>query len=113
MSYNHLKNARYMEMKGATGERWRTLREQAQTGQDPKKFMALVQEIEQLLSEKEARLGEVRQRKVKRLLTPLWIFLSLTRNARARKPVKGTKRGDVARPLASLLLAHCLPHAWL
>jgi hypothetical protein len=33
-----------MEMKGATGERWRTLREQAQTGHDPKKFMALVQE---------------------------------------------------------------------
>ncbi len=43
-------------MKGATGERWRTLCEQAQTEQDPEKFVALIEEIDGLLAEKEARL---------------------------------------------------------
>lgn len=45
-------------MKGVAGERWRRLCEQAQTEQDPEKFMALIQEIERLLSEKEARLKD-------------------------------------------------------
>ncbi len=43
-------------MKGATGERWRKLCEQAQTEQDPEKFMALIEEINRVLEEKEARL---------------------------------------------------------
>lgn len=43
-------------MKGETGERWRALCQQAQTEQDPKKFMELIREITRLLEEKEQRL---------------------------------------------------------
>ena len=48
-------------MKGETGERWRTLCEQAQTEQDPDKFMRLIDEISRLLEEKERRLRETRK----------------------------------------------------
>ena len=43
-------------MKGETGERWRTLCQQAQIEQDPDKFMELISEITRLLKEKERRL---------------------------------------------------------
>jgi hypothetical protein len=43
-------------MKGETGERWRALCQQAQTEQDPDKFMALIREITRLLEEKERQL---------------------------------------------------------
>jgi hypothetical protein len=45
-------------MKGENGERWRALCQQAQTEQDPDKFMALIQEITRLLEEKERRLRQ-------------------------------------------------------
>lgn len=45
-------------MKGETRERWRTLCEQAQTEQDPDKFMQLIHEVTRLLEEKERRLRE-------------------------------------------------------
>ena len=43
-------------MKGETGERWRTLCLQAQTEQDPDKFMEIIEAITRLLEEKEQRL---------------------------------------------------------
>jgi hypothetical protein len=43
-------------MKDETGERWRTLCQQAQSEQDPEKFMKLISEITRLLEEKERRL---------------------------------------------------------
>jgi hypothetical protein len=39
-------------MQGETGERWRTLCEQAAVEQDPHKLMKLVQQISQILDEK-------------------------------------------------------------
>jgi len=45
-------------MKGETGERWRALCQQAQTEQDPDKFMELIREITRLLEEKERRLRQ-------------------------------------------------------
>jgi hypothetical protein len=44
-------------MKGETGERWRTLCQQAQIEQDPDKFMELISEITRLLEDKERRLS--------------------------------------------------------
>lgn len=52
-------------MKGETGERWRSLCEQAAMEQDPLKLMQLVGEINQLLLEKEERLQR-RQQEAKR-----------------------------------------------
>jgi hypothetical protein len=43
-------------VKGETAERWRILCQQAQTEQDPEKFMELIREITRLLEEKEQRL---------------------------------------------------------
>jgi hypothetical protein len=43
-------------MKSETVERWRTLCQQAQTEQDPEKFMEIIEEITRLLEEKEQRL---------------------------------------------------------
>jgi hypothetical protein len=44
-------------MKGKTKERWLELCEQAAVEQDPKKLMALVKEICELLEAKERKLG--------------------------------------------------------
>jgi hypothetical protein len=43
-------------MQGETGERWRTLCEQAAVEQDHDRLMVLIREISGLLDEKEARL---------------------------------------------------------
>jgi hypothetical protein len=43
-------------MQGANAERWRTLCEQAEIEQDPKRLMELVTEIDDLLRKKEERL---------------------------------------------------------
>ncbi len=43
-------------MKGETGERWRSLCEQAANEQDPQRLLELIQEIDRLLAEKEERL---------------------------------------------------------
>jgi hypothetical protein len=43
-------------LQGKTGERWRTLCEQAALEQDPSKLLKLVEEINQLLDSKEKRL---------------------------------------------------------
>ncbi len=43
-------------MQGPTRERWHQLCEQAAVEQDPDRLMQLIQEINQLLEEKEARL---------------------------------------------------------
>lgn len=43
-------------MQGPTRERWHQLCEQAAVEQDPDRLMQLIQEINQLLREKEARL---------------------------------------------------------
>ena len=48
-------------MKDETGERWRTLCQQAQTEQDPNKFMELIHEITRLLEEKERGLQNQEQ----------------------------------------------------
>ena len=48
-------------MKGQTAERWRMLCAQAAMEQDPKKLLALAEEINRLLHEKEERLKQ-RQR---------------------------------------------------
>jgi hypothetical protein len=48
-------------MKGETGERWRTLCQQAQTEQDPDELMEIIREINRLLDEKEQRLRNQRQ----------------------------------------------------
>ena len=42
-------------MKGETGERWRTLCEQAAEEQDPKRLMELIEEINRHLETKEER----------------------------------------------------------
>ena len=49
-------------MKGATRERWQQLCEQAAVEQDPEKMLALITEINRLLSEKEERLRNLRLR---------------------------------------------------
>lgn len=45
-------------MKAETGERWRTLCQQAQTEQDAEKFMKIIEEINRLLEEKEQRVRD-------------------------------------------------------
>ena len=47
-------------MQGETGERWRTLCEEAATEQDPERLLLLAQEISRLLDEKERRLKKAR-----------------------------------------------------
>jgi hypothetical protein len=49
-------------MQGETKERWRRLCEQASSEQDPERLIALVQEIERLLADKEQRLRHVKER---------------------------------------------------
>jgi hypothetical protein len=49
-------------MRGETGERWRSLCEQAATEQDPTKLLELIAEINQLLSDKEERLVREKQK---------------------------------------------------
>jgi len=44
-------------MQGKTGERWRELCELARVEQDPERLMALINEINRLLEEKQARLS--------------------------------------------------------
>jgi hypothetical protein len=46
-------------MQGEDKERWRVLAEQAAVEQDPKKLMALVKEIDELLAKKQARLNHL------------------------------------------------------
>jgi hypothetical protein len=45
-------------MRGEKKEEWMALCEQAATEQDPEKLMALVEEIDRLLAEKQERLGK-------------------------------------------------------
>jgi hypothetical protein len=45
-------------MRGPTGQRWQELCAQAAKEQDPEKLMELVEEINRLLAEKQARLEE-------------------------------------------------------
>ena len=45
-------------MQGETRERWQKLCEQAAVEKDPERLMALIQEINQLLDEKERRLTQ-------------------------------------------------------
>lgn len=47
-------------MQGENGERWRRLCEQAAVEQDPDKLLGLINEITQLLDQKEQRLKEQR-----------------------------------------------------
>jgi hypothetical protein len=47
-------------MQGETKERWYKLCEQAAIEQDPERLMALIEEINQLLGEKEQRLQQRR-----------------------------------------------------
>ena len=48
-------------MKGEESERWRELCEQAQTEQDPDKFMEIIREITHLLEQKDRRLRKKRE----------------------------------------------------
>jgi hypothetical protein len=50
----------FSTMEGATGERWKQLCEQAAVEQDPDKLIALTQEINRLLTDKEERLKNLR-----------------------------------------------------
>jgi hypothetical protein len=45
-------------MRGETGERWRDLCAQAAVEQDPERLIALIQQINQLLEQKEQRLNQ-------------------------------------------------------
>jgi hypothetical protein len=49
-------------MQGPTKEVWLELCEQAANEQDPKKFLALITEINRLLTEKEARIANSSKR---------------------------------------------------
>jgi hypothetical protein len=48
-------------LQGETGELWRNLCAQAAVEQDPEKLLELTQEINRLLTDKEARLRQARQ----------------------------------------------------
>jgi hypothetical protein len=52
--------AAHHSMQGEIKERWYTLCEQAAIEQDPERLMALIEEINQLLGEKEQRLQQRR-----------------------------------------------------
>jgi hypothetical protein len=60
-------------MKGPLKERWMTLCEQAAVEQDTQKLMALIQEINRLLEEKEQRLH--RQQESRKRGSPQQSFL--------------------------------------
>ena len=57
LRYIPLKYGATVIMQGEKRERWMQLCSQAATEQDPHKLMELVKEINQLLEEKERRLG--------------------------------------------------------
>lgn len=50
-------------MRGETGERWRDLCKQAEVEQDHEALLMLIQEINGLLDEKEARLAGARSKR--------------------------------------------------